>query len=168
MMRKKLKIVRWLSKKIGEYDIGNDFWQASDAQVDRPFLAFSRTVYLPNQDMVVMGGLDDFIPNKPTFSAACLLIAEVPLNSYDNLYVQHTLKSMTHKRGCFSALFHEGMVFVFGGLNYTEKVLRRCERYSLQDNRWEPLADMCEPRKNSSVCSLTTDTLYVFGGSSQS
>jgi len=47
-MRRKIKILRWLSKKIGEYDIDNDFWRANDAQVDRPFLAFSRTIYLPN------------------------------------------------------------------------------------------------------------------------
>lgn len=86
-MRRKVKIVRWLSKKVAEYDIDNDFWTPVDAQIDRPFLAFSRTIYLPNQDMIVIGGLDDFIPNKPTFTAKCTLISEVPVNSYDNLYV---------------------------------------------------------------------------------
>ncbi len=75
---------------------------------------------------------------------------------------------MIHKRGCFSAIFHEGVVFVFGGLNYTEKVLKKSERYSLTEDKWDPIADMCEPRKNSSACALTADTIYVFGGSSQS
>eukprot|EP00347_Sterkiella_histriomuscorum_P008465 403344995 len=168
IMRRKIKILRWLSKKIGEYDIDNDYWQAVDAQVDRPFLAFSRTIYLPNQDMIVIGGLDDFIPNKPTFSAQCILISEVPLNSYDNLYVQNPLKSMISKRGCFAAIFHEGQIFVMGGLNYTEKILKKCERYNIAENKWETIADMCEPRKNASACALTTDTIYVFGGSNQS
>jgi hypothetical protein len=68
-VRRKIKIVRWLSKKVGEYDIDNDFWTYHEAQVERPFLAFSRIVYLPNQNMVVIGGLDDFVPNKPTFSS---------------------------------------------------------------------------------------------------
>jgi hypothetical protein len=81
--------------------------------------------------MVVIGGLDDFVPNKPTFSARCVLISEVPINSYDNLYVEKSLKSMHSKRGCFSGIFHEGFVFVFGGLNYTDKILKKCERYSL-------------------------------------
>ena len=75
---------------------------------------------------------------------------------------------MITKRGCFSAVFHEGYVFVFGGLNYTEKILKKCERFSVSDNKWEPIADMGEPRKNSSACTLTTDTIYIFGGSSQS
>ena len=73
---------------------------------------------------------------------------------------------MITKRGCFSAVFHEGLVFVFGGLNYAEKVLRKCERYNISDNRWDAIADMNEPRKNSSACALTADTIYVFGGSS--
>jgi len=65
-VRKKLRIVRWLSSKIGEYDIENDFWTSVDAQVKKPFLPFSRTVYLPNQDMLVLGGLSDEILNKKT------------------------------------------------------------------------------------------------------
>ena len=55
-----------------------------------------------------------------------------------------------------------------GGLNYTEKILKKCERYSISEDRWDHIADMQEPRKNSSACALTTDTIYVFGGSSQS
>jgi len=73
---------------------------------------------------------------------------------------------MITKRGCFSTVFHEGLVFVFGGLNYTEKVLRKCERYMVSENKWDAIADMIEPRKNSSACTLTADTIYVFGGSS--
>lgn len=72
---------------------------------------------------------------------------------------------MISKRGCFAAIYHEGYIFVMGGLNYTEKILKKCERYSIQDNKWETISDMCEPRKNASACALTTDTIYVFGGS---
>jgi N-acetylneuraminic acid mutarotase len=74
---------------------------------------------------------------------------------------------MHTKRGCFSGVYHEGYVFVFGGLNYTDKILKKCERYSLQDNIWTTLSDMHEHRKNSSACSLTTDTIYVFGGTNR-
>ena len=31
LMRKKIKIIKWLSKKIGEYDINNQYWQTNDA-----------------------------------------------------------------------------------------------------------------------------------------
>lgn len=74
---------------------------------------------------------------------------------------------MNTKRGCFSAVFHEGFIFVFGGLNYTDKILKKCERFSIAENKWESIGDMLECRKNSSACVLTTDTIYVFGGTSQ-
>ena len=73
---------------------------------------------------------------------------------------------MNTKRGCFAALYHEGFVFVFGGLNYIDKILRKCERYNIQEDKWDSLADMNEGRKNASACVLTTDTLYIFGGTS--
>lgn len=73
---------------------------------------------------------------------------------------------MITKRGCFAAIYHEGYVFTFGGLNYTDKILKKCERYSIPDNKWQSLADMNETRKNASACALTTDTIYIFGGSS--
>ena len=47
-VRRKIRVVRWLSKRIGEYDIDNDFWNVAEAQVAHGFLPFSRTVYLPN------------------------------------------------------------------------------------------------------------------------
>ena len=59
---------------IAEYDVTNDFWTATEAQIDYLFLPFSTTVYLPNQDLVVLGGLDDLIPNRPTFQASVTMI----------------------------------------------------------------------------------------------
>jgi len=165
-IRKKLRIVRWLSTKIGEYDIENDFWNSVNAQIKKPFLPFSRTVYLPNQDMIVMGGLNDEIPNKPTFSSLVLKITEVPVNVYDSLYVTKQMNNMIIKRGCFTGLYQYGFVFAFGGLNYTHKVLRYCEKYDVENDQWEEIAPMVEPRKNASSCALTSDTIYVFGGSS--
>ena len=30
-MRQKVKVVRWLSKVVAEYDVGNDFWTTTEA-----------------------------------------------------------------------------------------------------------------------------------------
>ena len=101
---------------------------------------------------------------------------------------------MIERRGCMTALFHEGYMYVIGGLNYTEKCLRKCERYRLTLNdsntvvvpdfassvgsrgsgvgsdagieKWRKVADLREARKNASACSMTSDTIYVFGGTS--
>ena len=62
-----------------------------DAQMKSEFLPFSTSVYLPNQDIIVLGGLNDQNQNKPQFSSKCILITEVPLNSYDNLYQEQDL-----------------------------------------------------------------------------
>jgi hypothetical protein len=79
-----------------------------------------------------MGGLNDEVPNKPTFSNSTILLSEVPLNNYECLYAPSTLSSMLTKRGCFAAVYHEGFIYSVGGLNYTEKILRKCERYNIQ------------------------------------
>ena len=130
-MRQKIKVVRWLSNLIGEYDVTNDFWTVADANVSQPFRPFSTTVYLPNQDLMVIGGLDDMIPNKPTFQASAFIIQEQPVNSYENIYREKRLPDMIERRGCAAALYHEGYIYVIGGLNYTEKCLKKCERYKL-------------------------------------
>ena len=109
------------------------------------------------------------------------------MNSYENSYQEKRLPDLLERRGCMSALFHEGFIYVIGGLNYTEKCLRKCERYRLviSDNavvvdsvsvdskdssveRWRKVADLREARKNASACSMTSDTIYVFGGTSNS
>ena len=92
---------------------------------------------------------------------------------------------MNERRGCMAALLHEGYLYVIGGLNYTEKCLKKCERFrliasknavanpgqeyfdnTLQLEKWKKLGDMRESRKNASACSMTADTIYVFGGTS--
>jgi N-acetylneuraminic acid mutarotase len=75
---------------------------------------------------------------------------------------------MISKRGCFSAVYHENHLFCFGGLNYTDKILRKCEKYSIAENRWEKISCLNKARKNSSACCLTADTIYIFGGASTS
>ena len=81
--------------------------------------------------MVVLGGLDDRVPKRPDFQASAILITEQPLNSYENLYTETKLPDMVDRRGCMSAILHEGYIYVIGGLNYVEKCLKKCERYKL-------------------------------------
>jgi len=52
------------------------------------------------------------------------------------------LKPMFKKRGCFSAAFANPYVYVFGGINYTEKVLKDCERLDMTTGTWESISSM--------------------------
>ena len=56
---KRLKVPRWMSKNVAEYDLANGYWTVSEAKTLQPFHPFSWTVYLPDGDMLVMGGLND-------------------------------------------------------------------------------------------------------------
>ena len=40
-----------------------------------------------------------------------------------------------------AALYHEGYIYVIGGLNYTDKCLKKCERYHLAINKNELMAE---------------------------
>ena len=83
---------------------------------------------------------------------------------YDSRYNCVKLADMINKRGSAVGLEHFGSVYVFGGLNYSKKVLSQCEKFS--NSEWTAIADMKECRKNASAVALNSDSIYVFGGSS--
>ena len=81
---------RWLTNKIAEYDLINEYWVVKTLK-DRfdpsnkdknliEFYAFSNTVYVDSSSIVVLGGLDDRLPNLPTFSNRTLLLVCKPEN----------------------------------------------------------------------------------------
>ncbi len=47
-LRRKLKTIKWLTKRLMEYDVENDFWTPVEVKSDKVYYAFSRVVYLPN------------------------------------------------------------------------------------------------------------------------
>jgi len=163
-------VARWLTQQVAEYDVTNDFWKFQTAEISSLFNAFSALVTLPSHDLVVIGGLDDSVPNRPAFANSCFMIQEVPEDAYTNRYIEKHLPSMITRRGCMAAVYHEGYIYCFGGINYTDKVMRKCERFSFFDDtpKWEKIADMKQCRKNASAVSVTADTIYVFGGSTNS
>eukprot|EP00347_Sterkiella_histriomuscorum_P013022 403366312 len=167
IQRKKIRIVRWKTKKIAEFELDTHLWTLTDAQVSQIFLPYSRSVYLPNQDLVNLGGLDDSIPSKPHFTQTCEMLSQVSFNDDENLYVPTPLHQMRKGRGCFSACYHDEFIYVLGGVNMEEGVLSYCEKYDTEKDIWYEIKDLTVPRKNSSVCPLTADTLYVFGGTDQ-
>jgi hypothetical protein len=71
---------------------------------------------------------------------------------------------MVKARGCFSACFLYDFVYAVGGVNIIEGVLTSCERYDTIKDQWQEISDLNVPRKNSSLCALTADSMYVFGG----
>ena len=74
---------------------------------------------------------------------------------------------MNFKRGAHSMVFVEGDLIVIGGLGEDCKMLSSCERYSVNDDKWEALPDLNIASMNSSVCVFNQRFLYKFGGNKE-
>ena len=134
---------------------------------DKYFLPFSRTVYLPSSlDFINFGGLDDTELEKPFFTNTGATYTLFSITDADLVVIPKPIKNMVKARGCFSACFLYDFIYAVGGINIIEGVLTSCERYDVNRDIWQEISDLNVPRKNSSVCALTADSMYVFGGTS--
>ena len=153
-----------MSKNVAEYNIDNDYIVLADSNLDLPFYPFSRCAFLKDKQLLVTGGLNDEVPKRQTFSSRVVRLREVPINFLESNYDAQVVQPMRVKRGCHAIAHVEGRVYVFGGQNHVDKLLKKCERYSLADDTWENIAQMHLKRKNCSACALTQHKIYVFGG----
>ena len=74
---------------------------------------------------------------------------------------------MIYKRAFFSACFVrlENSIFVFGGSDSDTTDLAACEKFSLIESVWRPIAPMKIPRNGTaSVIFENYRLIYVFGG----
>lgn len=47
---------------------------------------------------------------------------------------------MLHDRFDFDILYYNGNVYVFGGFDSNNQVLKKCEKYNLLTNKWKKIA----------------------------
>ncbi|CAI2386952.1 unnamed protein product [Moneuplotes crassus] len=158
----RIRIPRWMTKTIAEFV--DEEWKIHSINMKTHFFPFSRTVYLPNNDFLVIGGLNQIVEDKPKFSDQVLKVSEVIISPFQNFFTVNESPHMKRPRGCFASVFENGCVYVLGGFNYFDKELRACERLDTQgENKWEEIAKMTYSRKNPSACSVGSK-IYVFGG----
>ena len=75
MLGEKIVIPRWMSNKLGIYDLSAKQWHFKKIKnLDLHFLPLSCTVYTPSHDFFCLGGLNEQVPRKPSFSNQCLSI----------------------------------------------------------------------------------------------
>jgi len=55
---------------------------------------------------------------------------------------------MYESRFDFEILYFQGCVFVFGGISSNNKILKSCEVYNLNTNKWQSIASMKAPKIN--------------------
>ena len=74
-----------------------------------------------------------------------------------------TLSSMTIEREMFTAVCLKGEIYVFGGYDNVNNLVKSIERYSLSTNKWSKVTSMYDNRVDFCACSFM-DKIYVFGG----
>merc|ERR1719215_2327939 len=68
-------------------------------------------------------------------------------------------------RSFFAAALKDKYIYVFGGINDDNpNGLSSAERYSIDNNTWEELADMPEERDRHCAVSTTGSEIYIVGG----
>ena len=73
------------------------------------------------------------------------------------------LPQMMESRQDSKAVFINGEVYVFGGVDYRNNPVMSVEKYCIQNNTWEIIAKMFDKRKEFCGCSFM-DSVYVIGG----
>ena len=93
-------------------------------------------------------------------------VADVKSFDVNNLGKVTRLPKMRNARSEFKAHCVKGELYVFGGVDehrVDEDAVGTVEKYSLANDRWEILCQMCDNRVMFSTCSFM-DSVYVVGG----
>ena len=113
-------------------------------------LSYFRVVQTPEYTFILTGGShSDNVFYKDTYH-------------YKNGYFQKQ-KDMHNQRRAHCSVYHEGYVYVFGGLN-THGQTKNCERFHVINNKWEAIAPLTYERTLASCCVFGKDLIYVLAG----
>ena len=80
-----------------------------------------------------------------------------------NLCEVNHLLPMKKARSFFETVCIKGEIYVFGGIDYDDIIVRSVEKYSPVTNSWKFVINMMDNREMFSGCSLM-DNVYIIGG----
>eukprot|EP00826_Nyctotherus_ovalis_P051091 TRINITY_DN6368_c0_g1_i2.p1 TRINITY_DN6368_c0_g1~~TRINITY_DN6368_c0_g1_i2.p1 ORF type:complete len:322 (-),score=97.88 TRINITY_DN6368_c0_g1_i2:105-1070(-) len=109
-------------------------------------------------DLFVSGGFDSV---KIHFSGSLVKVTyknleDVTLSSKANMLIAKTRHKMV--------LLNLKMIYCIGGKSKDKRYLSHCERYDIEENKWEVAPPLNEGRINLGVVSVNGLKIYVFGG----
>ena len=80
-----------------------------------------------------------------------------------NFNVVKSLASMKSMQAYHKAIYCKGEIYVFGGYDFFRQYIVPVEKYSLNTNTWEHVADIPENRKMHCACAFMGN-IFVIGG----
>ena len=85
---------------------------------------------------------------------------QIDVRNFNNV---KNISSLKIERRDHKSVYCRGEVYVFGGFDDSNRLVKSVEKYSLASNRWENVGKMFDGRVDFNVCSFM-DELYIFGG----
>lgn len=135
------------------------FYNITDKQkykksIDRKIPEFSRTIYLDNQKIFIIGG--SFEGNK---------IQKLTWE-YDIQDNAITVKAdMNQQRSGFGIAYDDVNQIIYAMAGYDGKQwLSHCEKYSVEEDKWSVISPMRKKKAYLSACIVATSYIYVIGG----
>ena len=153
--RKSLKYFKKKSRKMVVFDIESETVEYVIFPVGILFREYAAWIELPNGEIFYCGG------GHPVSSNEVYM-----LNPYTKSYKM--LQNMTVSRHSHGITYSNGIIYVVGGTNNnfsSGNYLKSCEKYTLEDERWETLYDMEAARGDASAVAVNDNLLYFGKGS---
>mmetsp|Transcript_248 Transcript_248/g.256 ORF Transcript_248/g.256 Transcript_248/m.256 type:complete len:357 (+) Transcript_248:1060-2130(+) len=148
------------------YDYKNSFWQQiffdenADYQGELKFSSVCQ-VSAKKREFMLTGGCDK---DTKEASDACFKFPIAQLKS------PKKVSSMKQARYGHALVFINQLVLALGGFNHRDdeaqapSTLKACEKYSIKEDEWSPIAPMTQERAYFSACRVKEEFVYVFGG----
>lgn len=122
----------------------------------------AKCVYTPDERVFVIGGARD---NKTQQTISDVTEYGVMPNGQVTYKTRAPMRDTRASFGCVLSPVRQE-VFVAGGYINGE-VSKKCERYSLVNDHWVPIASLNEEKSSNTLCILDNKSLYSFGGMSK-
>lgn len=140
-------------------ELKNNFFKeySLELKIDFKIPRWHRSISTPNGSIYLIGGVMTFGSAQETTSKLTYI--------YD--YEGNTLtplNPMKIARSGHGVAYMNDRIYCVGG--YTDKNVSsvRCERYHIQKDEWEEIADLNYEVSNACICSFSNRFLYKFGG----
>eukprot|EP01022_Parablepharisma_sp_SALTPOND_P007568 TRINITY_DN1314_c0_g1_i1.p1 TRINITY_DN1314_c0_g1~~TRINITY_DN1314_c0_g1_i1.p1 ORF type:complete len:728 (+),score=81.71 TRINITY_DN1314_c0_g1_i1:53-2236(+) len=74
---------------------------------------------------------------------------------------------LKHPRALFGLTLIRGVAYIIGGITNTERLLKECEAYSVENEEISQMPSISEPKESIAVCNYQDKWVFAFGGRKQ-
>ena len=138
------------SNCIFKYD-SNQKWTLLPNKTNHLFTEMFRVCPISNFAYIITGGVLNFLSSNETY--------------YYHISSEIVKKQdMINPRRAHGTVLLRDYVYVCGGINSESLSIQSCERYSIDQNKWEPIADLPSCKSHVTLCAVNNNKILSFGG----